>query len=252
MADEKKVVMHKHYEMGRGKYKYIGVWSAPSSGTLESNPHAYNSMMESKPSYCRMCCDHCHTGIIHHHIIEDEDGKRFSVGSSCIAKLNQTELVTEFQKAEKERKAQLRIERGIQRQMERNAAYELELDEQRKKNGGLTDHEVSLEERKKLESENDDKIRELSDPIVALLKKAGGNFCYEMAKSMRNGSMPTGGAKRIVIEVMTKQHTNSRKNSKAYKEAYPEMEALFNSVESEFKTIEEHHRAFLNKHFGFC
>lgn len=251
MTEENKELLHKHFRMGRGKYRLISIWSAPSKAVLESNPMGYNKMMAERPKYCNMVCDHCGTGIIHHFILEDEDKERFSVGSSCIEKLGQYDLVTAAQKMEKERQRQLREERAEKKRAEQHAKYEAEIEEQRKKNGGLTDHEVLIEERKQRELDNKKKYSELSAPIVALLEKAGGNFCSDMADNLRNGSMPSGGAKRIVIEVMTKQHTGARKNSKAYNATHPEMEALFESVEAEFKVISEAHYAYLHKSFGF-
>ncbi|WP_318493560.1 hypothetical protein [Photobacterium leiognathi] len=246
-----KELIHKHFRMGRGKYRLISIWSAPSKSVLEANPLGYNKMMAERPKCCNMVCDHCGTGIMHHFILEDEDKERFSVGSSCIEKLGQYDLVTAAQKMEKERQRKLRHERAEKKRAEQHAKYEAEIEEQRKKNGGLTDREVLLEERNQRELDNKKKYSELSAPIVALLEKASGNFCDSMADNLRKGSMPSGGAKRIVIEVMTKQYTGARKNSKAYNAALPEMEALFESVESEFKIIRESHFTYLNKSFGW-
>ncbi len=248
---EEKEVLHKHYEMGRGKYRLIGIWSAPSKAVLQANPRGYNNMMAERPKYCRMSCDHCGTGILHHFIIEDEDKKRFSVGSSCIDKLGQIELVTAAQKLEKERQKKLREERAELKRQEQHAQYEAEIAQQRENNGGLTDWEVLTQEREQREEQNEEQFCTLSAPIVALLEKAGGNFCEDMADSLARGVIPSGGAKRIVIEVMAKQKSGARKNSKAYNAVFPEMEALFESVETEFKKIKEAHYKFLSKTYGY-
>ncbi|WP_318515563.1 hypothetical protein [Photobacterium leiognathi] len=251
MKNSDKVVMHKHFEMGRGKYKLVGIWSAPTSAVAESNPLAYQSMMDERPMHCKLSCDHCGTGIIHHFILEDEDHKLFSVGSSCIEKLGQYDLVTAAQKMEKERQRQLRAERAEIKRMEKHAQYKAELEHQRNRNNGLTDQELKAEARKQRELDNEKQYRELSNPIVALLKKAGGDFCREIARNMRNGTMPHGNAKRIVIEIMSKQSANARKNSQAYNDALPKMTDLFESVASEFEIIQEQHREFLHKSHGY-
>lgn len=248
---DKKVLIHKYFQMGAGKYRLIGIWSAPSQSELESSPIGYNEMMTERPNCCNMVCDHCGTGILHHFIIEDEEKTQFSVGSSCIDKLGQHELVTAAEKMEKDRQLKLRQKRSEKKREEKYAKYEFELEEQRKKNGGLTDEEVLSEERKQRELDNENKYLDISKPIVSLLEKAGGNFCQDMAISLRNGSMPSAGAKRIVIEVMAKQESGARKNSKAYNEVMPEMIELFQSVESEINSIKESHLKFLHESFGY-
>ncbi|UKA04746.1 hypothetical protein [Photobacterium damselae] len=252
MKYDDKELIHKHFRMGHGKYRLIGIWSSPSKSALETNPMGYNETMAERPKCCHMVCDHCGTGIMHHFILEDENKEQFSVGSSCIEKLGQYDLVTAAQKMEKERQRKLRLERAEKKRAEKEAKYEYEIEEQRKKNGGLTDYEVLLEERNQRELDNEKKYVELSTPIVALLEKAGGDFCNNMADTLRKGSVPSGGAKRIVIEVITKQYTGARKNSKAYNTALPEMKSLFELVESQFKTIRESHLTYLNKTFGLC
>ncbi|KOE95819.1 hypothetical protein ACS91_00470 [Vibrio parahaemolyticus] len=59
MTEENKELLHKHFRMGRGKYRLISIWSAPSKAVLESNPMGYNKMMAERPKYCNMVCDHC-------------------------------------------------------------------------------------------------------------------------------------------------------------------------------------------------
>ncbi len=252
MTELKTEVIHKHFEMGQAPYRLTGIWSAPSRGILEANPSAYNSMMEERPSYCRMVCDHCGTGIIHHFVLRDAKGKKFSVGSSCIDKLGQEELVTQAQKLERERQRKLRQERAEKRREEREAKYQAELDAQREKNGGKTDHELKVEERAEREDALEDKYFELSEPIVKLLKKAGGDFCKSISRDLRGGRTPSGNGKTIVIEIMAKQDSGARKNSKQYKESLPKMQELFESVENEFKTLKAEHQQFLEKSFGFC
>jgi len=224
---------HQHYTMGRGKYHLVGIWSAPSKSMLESNPISYTTMMSNRPECCKMFCDHCGTPIIHHFILEDEDKSRFCVGSSCIEKLGQYELISAAQEMERERQRKLRHELAQKKAQEKLD----KLEEQRKKNGGLTDHELLVKKQRQQELDRLGKYKEISSPIVELLEKSSGNFCYNMINQLQNGYMPSGNAKKIVIEIMTKQFTGARKNSKAFKNALSNMEELFNSVGTAFEMV---------------
>lgn len=250
MAD-KMIVTHKHYTMGRGAYRLVGIWSAPAKSLAGTNPSAYNIAMDTRPKCCNMMCDHCGTGIIHHFIIKDEDGKEFSVGSSCIDKLGQQSLVTEAKAAEKERQRQLRQAKAEKKRQERHEAYLLELQSQREANGGLTNKEVISIKCDELNKVLSDKCKLLAEPITSLLEKAGGNFCESVISSMEAGKMPHGNGKNIVIEIMTKQQTKARKNSKAYAEAHEQMKALFTKIEENVTTLRQSHQQKLEKLHGF-
>lgn len=41
MSKENKTAVHKHFEMGQGKYHLVGMSSMPGNALLESNPVAY-------------------------------------------------------------------------------------------------------------------------------------------------------------------------------------------------------------------
>lgn len=245
MTEPKKVVRHKHYRMGQGNYRLVGFWEAPSRAVLEQNPMAYNNMMASAPAYCRCCCHHCGTGIRLHFILEDDLGDRYSVGSSCIDKLGQKELVTEAHAMKLERDRAKRKEAADRKREQQHKDREAKLQAQRDKNGGLTDHEVKQKEREDREKQNALQYREISKPIKTLLRAAGGEFCNSIINSLNEGKMPSGGGKSITIEIMTKQKSGARKNSKAYKAVYPEMETLYNEISSQFNKIRESHLTYL-------
>lgn len=245
MAEAKKVIRHKHYRMGQGDYRLVGFWEAPSRAVLEQNPMAYNNMMASAPESCRCFCHHCGTGIRLHFILEDELGDRYSVGSSCIDKLGQKELVTEAHAMKLERDRAKRKEAADRKREQQQEAREAKLQAQRDKNGGLTDYELKQKDRKDREEQNSLQYREISKPIKTLLRAAGGDFCKSIVSSLNDGKMPSGGGKVITIEIMAKQKSGARKNSKAYKAVYPEMEALFNDISSQINTIRENHLTYL-------
>ncbi|PSV00373.1 hypothetical protein [Photobacterium kishitanii] len=238
MSDSK-VVVHKHYNMGRGAYRLIGIWSAPSQSLSGTNPRAYNIAMDTRPKCCHMTCDHCGTGIIHHFIIKDEDGKEFCVGSSCIDKLGQQDLITKAKAMENERKRKLRQAQAEKKRQERHEAVEAELECQRKKNGGLTNKEMLAKQQRCIKNDFADKYREVSAPITELLSKAGGNFCESIISSLESGNTPKGSGKGIVIEIMTKQTTKSRKNSEAYNDALERMTEVFLTTEEKINDLRE-------------
>jgi hypothetical protein len=235
---EKQFTKHKHYEMGtgNGKFKFIGVWSAPSSALLEANPSAYNNQMNNRPKCCKCTCDCCGTGIIHHMMIQDSNGERFSVGSSCIGKLNDHALTTASKEAEKKRKREINQAKAQAKRDIRNQEIESENQRQRDVNGGLTDWEVTDKARLDAIELAKEQRENICEPLIEILSKQNGDFCASLIRGMiYNGNMPYGYAKNIVIEIMTKQF--GRKNSKKYNEAYDSQVEIFENVEKEFNKI---------------
>lgn len=137
---------HKHFTMGAGTtYKHVGFWY-PLTGKKSKEFPLYAQQLEAnKPAVCKGVCDNCGTHIVYHHIIEDTKGQQFVVGSECVKKLNDVELIEVSEKIEtaalKEQKEKIR-----------NL-----MDEKEKKiNDGLTNKEM----RKKLFKEAEDKKQE--------------------------------------------------------------------------------------------
>lgn len=247
MADQDKVVVHKHFKMGRGRYRFIGIWSAPSRGLLEVNPAAFNSAMNQRPAHCTMSCDHCGTGIQHHFIIEDEDHVRFSVGSSCIEKLGQQDLVESCRAAELNRQKQMRQDRLREKRERKNREYHEQLDRQRALNGGLTDDQVLMNKLIQREQELRVDYAQLTQPITQLLVRQGGGFCNQLGFEISIGRMPDTGARKIILEVMAKQTSRARKKSAAYESALKDVTALYESIEAKCKALHDAHQAFLRE-----
>jgi hypothetical protein len=221
------VQAHKHFTMGTGTYRLVAIWAAPSKALQEANPQAYNHQMSNRPKACRFSCDHCGTGIQNHFIIRDSAGEEFSVGSSCIEKLGDTQLITEAKAAENKRQKALRAEKRHQEQLARQAAYKAEIEAERERNGGLTDHELAVKKREAAKTERRLAIHEVAYDTVGFLNNVG-DFGRSMMTQILDGEMPTGNALRICVEIMAKQH--GRKNSKAYNEAYPACEARLEEI----------------------
>lgn len=223
-----KQVHHKHYELGTAPYRFVGIWSAPSKALQEANPSAYNNAMTGRPKACRFSCDHCGTGIEHHCLIVDANGERFAVGSSCIAKLHDTELLEAVEIAKRKAAKVKRKAIADQKRANKQAAYEAELEAQRAKNDGLTDWELQQKERAKALEAKRDAVAVIAEPILTSLRNAGGDFCADISCQILDGHFPSNRAATIVIEIIAKQ--SGRKGSKAYNAAYPAAEQLFKSI----------------------
>lgn len=227
--------VHKHFHFGTAPFRFVGIWSAPSKSLCEHNPEAYNNQMRSAPECCHFSCDHCGTGIMHHCIIKDAEGKLFSVGTDCVAKTEHTEIISKVKlalkkKARADREAKLRA-----KQAANQAAYEAELQAERDTNGGLTDFEVAQNKAQAVRQNKLALAGEITAPVVSILEQSGGDFCLSIARAYSEGSAPTYRAKHIVIEIVAKQA--GRKGSKAYEAALDAAEELVESIEVALKKL---------------
>ena len=223
--------------MGQGPYRLIGTWSAPCRSMLESNPAAYNNAMRAKPECCKWYCDHCGTPIEHHMIVVDSNGDHFSVGSDCSHKLNDARLSTAVKEAIKKRNRQKAQDKRAAERAAKAATYEAELDDQRLRNGGMTDYEKNVEKNKALRlALRADRHLAAAD-IIACLHREGGNFSQSMIESILAGSELRPTAIRIICEIMAKIRSGSRKNSKAYNAKYDDCSAELNEAMERLKKI---------------
>ncbi len=234
---DKQVLVHNKYEMGIAPYRHIGVWSAPTAALAEANTNAYNNAWASKPACCHCSCDHCGTGIVHHHIIQDSTGKKFAVGSSCIDKLHDTKLTSAAKHAEKLRQREIRRAKAQAERDRINYIAELRRDAERVVNGGLTDYEVEQEELAKKEAARKQQFANAGEEIISILKTKNGDFCAGLVYSMKQGFMPDGYAKNICIEIIAKQ--SGRKGSKKYEAALPAAHDLFEETEAKFEALKK-------------
>ena len=223
------VTIHKHYQMGEAPYRFLGVWSAPSASLAEQNPNAYNNAMASRPACCRLTCDHCGAPIMNHYIIRDMKGNKFSVGSSCIDKIDDVENTSKVDAARKAHEKKLRQARAEKKREDERTAREAELQAQRDRNNGLTDWELNQQQQRTAhEAELEAKREKLAYFINAL--DEGNNFEGELRDNLMSGHLPYGRGQTIMLEIIAKKA--GRKNSKAYNVKYDEAEAQLNKVNS--------------------
>jgi hypothetical protein len=228
---------HKHFELGTAIFAFVGIWSAPSKSFQEANPNAYNLAIANRPACCHYMCDHCGTAIVHHHMIRDTQGAEFSIGSDCIAKLNQYELTTASKEAEKARLRAVNQAKSKQKRLDQAAQREAKLDEQRKINNGLTDHEVKLAVIKEKQDKLVAKNRLIAAPIIKALKANGSDFAKSIARDISlYGQTPFGRGESIVIDMMTKLASQgANRNSKRYDLAYDEQMETFDRIKTRLK-----------------
>ena len=215
-------LVHKHYRMGKAPYRFIGIYSIPSPALAEANPSAYNAQLKAMPKFCSGMCDHCGMGITHHYMLKDAEGNKFAVGSSCIDKMDDVEnmFTVDYERKELEHKKRKAIREA--KQLERQMKYERELEEQRQRNGGLTDNELAEQKR---EDEQRQKRRNNEEKFAYFIEHLGlsNGFAGDLARGMRDyGRLPTGRGLDIMLEIVAK--TAGRKNSKAYDAKYEEAE----------------------------
>ena len=215
--------------LGKAPFKLVGIFELPSKALQEANPDAYNNALRSLPLHVGMgTCHFCGHAIMVNCMIQSADGKKFMVGTDCVAKTGDKGLVD---KVKMERRKQAREKREEKRRAEfrkaaedRKAHMELELKAQRERNGGLTDEEVKQQ---KLNA----KIAKLA-PLADALDDGRGVFRQSVAIDMRRtGQLPRGRGRDIMLEILAKQ--KGRSGTKAFLAEYERLEKFVEEFEAE-------------------
>ncbi len=205
--------IHRWEVAGHGKapFRCVGVAEIPSKSLAEKNPDAYNNAMKMLPKgYAVGTCGVCGMALSVNYLIESADGKKFSVGCECVKKSTDANLIKETDAKRLARDRAKRKEKREARQRERTAEHEARLEKQRKKNGGLTDHE--LEQKKRHDALK--KRGKILKPLAQALRDGKGGFRDCMANDMEQGELPAGRGRNLVIEIIAKQ--SGRTGSAAY------------------------------------
>lgn len=166
-------------------------------------------------------CDYCSTGLRYVCWVKSHDGRQFKVGIDCIRKLDRDDnrLVTDAERA----LAKLQREKkDAERQQKREAALvklEKLLQEQRDRNGGLTDQEIAKRDqdakaeslRKEWESKN--------LWLLEVLDKQRGAFVESMIERLQQG--PVSSLSYRCVSILRDIYCKSfgRYNSKKYNAA---------------------------------
>ena len=145
--------------------RIVGFFSLPSPSLAEHNPTAYQIAISEAPAGAGTCA-HCGMGILHHVVIEDENGKRHFIGTTCAEKVGCDPEQIKHRWTDEDKAA------WEARRLERQAAY----DEKR----AAYEEEVRIRRALRLEQVGD---------IVHLLESLGGEFYTSLASQLRDGPL---------------------------------------------------------------
>lgn len=174
-------------------------------------------------------CDHCGTAIRFRFWLKSADGQTFKVGSDCIEKTGDAGLID----IARERVNQRRREAA---QAKRDAAWLVECNAQRARNpGGLTDWELA-EAEQEAEKARKAPIIETLLPLADQLQDDRGNFRDSVARSLREGFVPSPNGQCIVAEILGK--LAGRKGGKAFTTEKERVLAILAAADTALKSKE--------------
>ena len=214
---------------GIGPFSFAGVISLPSRALQEHNPSAFNLQMSELWGQARNLgvrlgsCDHCGTGIVHHAIIRDSEGKRFVVGMDCVAKTSKDSLGSRA-KIEKARVTRERIRESKAIKHEKWLASPSKQDSS-KTNAQIRQEKIDAQNAKREAAQQEIKAR--AKVVCAkwkfFVERLGkeqierSGFLSSIARGLVSGQEPSGRGLDICAEIFAK--TFGRGNSKAFEDA---------------------------------
>jgi len=233
----------------------IGFFSMPSSMLAEHNPTAYYMAMADMPRNAGTC-SHCGTGIMHHVIIRDVEGKTRFIGSQCAEKVGIDPEALRLRKS----RDQINAEKTARE--EHLSTFDASVFDGGKYAGRkiadvLVEDEQYVRWFSNRYPSNEELKRQIATceallaPIIAAEKAVkdsanaktivafgrdwldmfannGEGFCQSVASSILKGEWVSDRAVDIMREVWAK-HNGGRKGSKKYNAAWDELEARFAS-----------------------
>jgi hypothetical protein len=204
------ILTHKFTDAGLGQapFKFIGI---QENAIKHANGH----------SQAGGCCDFCSTGIRWEHIILSADGKRSVVGSDCIRKVGDAKLMKASDIA---KKAALREKK----EQARRDKWEAIQNEQRDRNGGLTDWEVENKRRQEIAEAEAAANREKAAKFAGIadrLRDWKGGFRDSVALGLDEGRLPMGRGMDLMLEILAKQA--GRKGSAKFEAELEKLEKFF-------------------------
>lgn len=163
-------------------------------------------------------CEHCGTTLKNRFFVKSNDGKVSVVGIDCLSKTGDQGLID----GEKRLRQKLRDEA---REARVNAAMAEREAEDRQRFGGKSREEVIATLEAKIEALQSAHMEAVeAHPATDLLSLHG----FELAMTHRaySGESFSKGMLSTLVSIFAKKKSGARKNSKAYKEALPEAQAL--------------------------
>jgi hypothetical protein len=181
-------------------YKLTGFYSIPSTSLAEANPSVYNALLAQMPKNCGIgSCGVCGMSLVNNFIITDATGKKFSVGCDCVKKHGGTRLITEVEAQQKAIDKAKRAEKTRLKYEAQAAARKLEQEAQRERNGGMTDYELEMHNRKEKEQARIREICMIMHPVICALNDKRTDFCNSIVRQIEAGHMYSIGGRAIDI-----------------------------------------------------
>lgn len=171
-------------------------------------------------------CEHCGTVLKNRFFIKSADGKVSVVGIDCLNKTGDNGLIDAVKAekkaaADKERMAKIEAVNAIHKEKEIVKF-------------GMTKEDVVEQLLKETNSQKEIVADVLEASFIyKILNKS--DFGCSMIKTLSNGDSLSSNMERIVKEIVAKQMSGANKNSKKYKEAYPEAEKAVDSLFADIK-----------------
>lgn len=168
----------------------------------------------------RGMCEHCGRGIKYHCHIQDSNGFKFVVGTSCVLKTGDKRVGTPMEIKLKELKRQEQWEKRQAKEEARRIAYLNEI-----MPSGKT-RQQEQEEHAKMEEQQKEEKRKLFfqkwGEVMEVLQTANGEFARSVLEGLNEQNEPFGRGKIICCEIYAKSF--GRRGSKKYEEALEYME----------------------------
>jgi hypothetical protein len=219
--DNEKIHKFEAAGLGKAPFRCVGLAKIPSPSLAEANPDAYNNALRALPPKFRCgTCHYCGQPIMNNYLIVSSDGHQFAVGCECVAKTGDAGLTNKTKalkrQADREARAKARQEK-----------YERELQEQRDRNGGLTDDELWQQKQEAKRQAEADKAREramILGELASRMRDGKKGFRDSIALTMDEGGLPYGRGLEITCDILAKQE--GRRGSKAYDAEYNRVEKV--------------------------
>lgn len=166
-------------------------------------------------------CEHCGTVLKNRHFIKSSDGKVSVVGIDCLNKSGDNGLIDSFKEQQRKAKQEARINHIEAKQAEHKTREIARFGETVEVLVGNLNKEAEV-----LTAEIENEL-EVS-AVGGILSKS--NFGQSMMRNMVRGEKLSENMIAIIKEIITKDMSGSKKNSKAYKEAIPIAEQMFDDL----------------------
>lgn len=231
---EKNVVVHKWTDAGLGSapLRVVGMIHHPSPESYGQNVAGYNNAVKAAHEQAKaygvtLCtCDYCGTGIMNNYVVKNAEGKAFVVGCDCVAKTDDTRVISQAKNLKRIHDRKLRDERRKREQAERVAKYEAEMETQRERNGGKTDREIEIEKQEAEDAKKRESFRQENKWMRDVLYGVSGNFAESMLRELERCRVRDLSDRCVLIlqDIYAKSH--GRRNSKKYDAAFDEFYEL--------------------------